>query len=294
MSILLTKKQYEAIDNTFNWADRTQSKAAQLFRFKTDIPVWKTEYQYNITTDYAEGDGILPRGSREVSVVNANTEPVTTKILTLGRAFVLHREEYWAVQDGQPLDATGAEIARNRLDLDIDNIAFKGVNGAYGLTSLPGTQEYTAPNGAGGSPLWKNKTGAEILVDIRAMLARAKDKGKYSPDSLAVTPSLYQAMETATVGQDNIRSVVEYVRNEMGIAIHEVEALEKSTSLGTDAAVVFDSTRIDLILPMIPTRDSNAEGFDEAGNFQAPFFAVCGGLKVIEPKSILMAVNVGE
>ena len=51
----------------------------------------------------------------------------------------------------------------------------------------------------------------------------AKDKGKYNPDSLAVTPSLYQAMEIATVGQDNIRSVVEYVKNEMNIRFQEMK-----------------------------------------------------------------------
>ena len=292
MSLLLSKRQYEVIDNTFNWLEKTESKASALFRFNTNPAlVGKESYTYPITKSFAEGDGILPRGSREVSIVNSQTEEITTKIVTLGRAFVIHREDFWA---NGSLDTIGVEVARNQLDLDIDNIAFKGNgNKTFGILNIPNRQTYIAPNGAGGSPLWENKTSNEILADIRKMISQANNKGKNRVTDLVVAPSIMTVLQTKTVGQDQLSTLLSYLQGTMGLNVTEVEILEKSSSLGTDPAILFDRNKVDLIIPLLPFRDSNAQSFDEASNFNSTFFATCGGIKAIDPKCIIVSENVG-
>lgn len=67
--------------------------------------------------------------------------------------------------------------AGKSLDIQRNRVGFYGYNGGanrtYGLLNDPSLGAYvTVPNGAGGSPLWANKTFLEITADIRTAVGK--------------------------------------------------------------------------------------------------------------------------
>lgn len=108
--------------------------------------------------------------------------------------------------------ALSLEIERNR-------IGFYGYNGGanrtFGLLNDPNLPAYVAvPNGAGGSPLWSNKTYLEIIRDIRVWMAalRVRSGDNIDPKTMPLTLVLpTNAVDFLSVTPDFGNSVQDWI-----------------------------------------------------------------------------------
>lgn len=77
-----------------------------------------------------------------------------------------------AARLGFNLDDMKARRARRVSEEATDRVALRGdtTKSMSGLLAYPGVPVVVAPNGAGASPLWANKTDAEILSDVNNLL----------------------------------------------------------------------------------------------------------------------------
>lgn len=86
--------------------------------------------------------------------------------------------------------ALGLDIQRNRVGFYGYN---SGLNRTYGFLNDPGLPAYVnVPNGAGGSPLWRNKTFNEITADIRVGVStlRTNSKDVIDPRKTPITMAI--------------------------------------------------------------------------------------------------------
>lgn len=86
------------------------------------------------------------------------------------------------------------DIARNRVGFYGFNA---GTNRTYGFFNDPSLPAYvTVPNGAGGSPLWANKTYLEITADLRGVMAglQVQSQGVIDPETTPITIAIPTAV----------------------------------------------------------------------------------------------------
>lgn len=98
--------------------------------------------------------------------------------------------------------ALALEIIRNTIGFSGYNA---GANRTYGFLNDPNLPAYVnVPNGAGGSPLWANKTFLEIQKDIRDALAALRNQSQdiidpeTLPITLAIATSVVDMLSTTT------------------------------------------------------------------------------------------------
>jgi hypothetical protein len=188
------QRQLEEIEAEMVMIERPELKA------RTLIPtVFVSEGVDSIT--YRELDKV---GSAKVVSTNAKDLPrvdvfgkeYTKQMRHLGDSFAYNRQEVArASKAGFSLDRERAETAREVLLRKEDEIAALGssADGLEGLCKHSAATASNAPNGAAASPLWANKTPAEILADMNFLAKAVRDDtmGIHSADSMLMPEDSY-------------------------------------------------------------------------------------------------------
>lgn len=107
------------------------------------------------------------------------------------------------------------------LDINRNRVGFNGYNGGnnrtYGFLNDPSLPAYqAAPNGAGASPLWVNKTYREITADIRGMVQKLRTStgDQFDPRQDAVSLVIAtNVIEYLSVVSDYGNSVADWVKD---------------------------------------------------------------------------------
>jgi len=121
-----------------------------------------------------------------------------------------------AAKLGRPIDDQKYEALKLKHQMDIDEMVYVGDSnlGVGGLVnSALVTNVSNVPNGASASPLWANKTPAEILADVNAMLQSAWAASGFAvmPRKIAIPPVQYGLISTQVVSTAGSISILKYL-----------------------------------------------------------------------------------
>lgn len=121
-----------------------------------------------------------------------------------------------AIRAGRPIDDQKYQGMKLKHDMDVDEQVYVGDSslGVAGLLNHPGvTNVSNVPNGAGGSPLWKNKTPDEILTDLNDLITSGWRASGYKvmPNKIGLPPEIFGYISTAKIGSAAQVSILKYL-----------------------------------------------------------------------------------
>lgn len=286
---LIRPQDLNAIDRRVYEPNASELKARSIFSLKTDIPAGAKTYSYDVLTRSGVAK-ILAPGANDVPLVDADLTEETVKIYSIAAAFNISVQEVREAQmAGRQLDVTKADIVRKAIAEKENQIAFSG-DGKYGikgLTDAVGIQVYAAPqNEAGTSTQWKDKTGKEIVADIRKAKNMINKLNGHTADTLLLTPDSSEELEK-TFNEFTQQSVLEYIRSQNWFQrIETVNDLKGKGLADSNCFVVLDSSPnvVELGIPLDITRHPQEYAFP---NTKVPFEERTTGLIIRYPMAIV-------
>jgi hypothetical protein len=216
-------------------------------------------------------------------------------IKSLGASYGYNIQEIRASRRaGIPLETRKANAARRAVEEKIDAIIAKGdtANGLVGLLNQPNALLYTVPNGAGASPLWANKTPAEILADLSnvAMYIVTQTKETEVPDTIILPTASYGYVANTTLGYGVSTTILSqflatnpYIKN-----VESWAQLAGAGSGGTNRLVCYrrDPDALQVAIPVeFEQFDAEPRGLE----FVVPCHARIGGVLLYYPLSMAYA-----
>lgn len=124
---------------------------------------------------------------------------------------------------GRPVDQQKYNAMKVKHQMDVDEMVYIGdtTMGRYGLVNsdqrAAGLDQVTnvtnVPDGLSGSPLWAQKTPAEILADVNNLIASVWDASAYAvmPNRILLPPDRFGYLSTTLVSQAGNTSILKYV-----------------------------------------------------------------------------------
>lgn len=286
---LIRPQDLNAIDRRVYEPNATELKARSIFSLKTDIPAGAKTYSYDVLTRSGVAK-ILAPGANDVPLVDADLTEETVKIYSIAAAFNISVQEVREAQmAGRQIDVTKADIVRKAIAEKENQIAFSGESkyGIKGLTDAVGIQVYAAPqNEAGDSTQWKDKSGKEVVADIRKAKNMINKLNGHTADTLLLTPDSMEELEK-TFNEFTQQSVLEYVRSQGWFQrIETVNDLKSKGLAGSNCFVVLDSSPnvVELGIPLDITRHPQEYAFP---NTKVPFEERTTGLIIRYPMAIV-------
>lgn len=288
---LIRPQDLNAIDRRVYEPNASELKARSIFSVKTDIPAGAKTYSYDVLTRSGVAK-ILAPGANDVPLVDADLTEETVKIYSIAAAFNISVQEVReALMAGRALDVTKADTVRKAIAEKENQIAFSG-DGKYGikgLTDAVGIQVYAAPqNEAGTSTKWKEKSGKEIVADIRKAKNVINKLNGHQADTLLLTPDSFEELEKV-FNEFTQQTVLEYIRSQNWFQrIETVNDLKGKGIGGTECFVVLDTSPsvVQLGIPLDITRHPQEYAFP---NTKVPFEERTTGLIIRYPMAICRA-----
>jgi len=288
---LIRPQDLNAIDKRVYEPHASELKARSIFGVKNDIPAGAKTYSYDVLTRSGVAK-ILAPGATDVPLVDADLTEETVKIYSIAAAFNISVQEVREAQmAGRPLDVTKADTVRKAIAEKENQVAFSGdkTHGIKGLTDAVGIQVYATPqNEAGASTKWKDKTGKEIVADIRKAKNMVNKLNGHEADTLLLTPDSNEELEK-TFNEYTQQSVLEYIKSQNWFKrIETVNDLAKKGLAGSECFIVLDSAPdvVELGIPLDITRHPQEYAFP---NTKVPFEERTTGLIIRYPMAICRA-----
>ncbi|MFJ7662017.1 DUF2184 domain-containing protein [Lysinibacillus sp. NPDC097162] len=288
---LIRPQDLNAIDKRIYEPHASELKARSIFALKTDIPAGAKTYSYDVMTRSGAAK-ILAPGATDVPLVDADLTEETVKIYSIAAAFNISVQEVRESQmANRPIDVTKADTVRKAIAEKENQVTFSGdkTHGIKGLTDAVGIQVYATPqNEAGTSTKWKDKTGKEIVADIRKAKNMVNKLNGHEADTLLLTPDSNEELEK-TFNEYTQQSVIEYIKSQNWFKrIETINDLAKKGLAGTECFVVLDSSPdvVELGIPLDITRHPQEYAFP---NTKVPFEERTTGLIIRYPMAICRA-----
>lgn len=190
---------------------------------RTDVSVADELSSFTNST-FASAGGIEPGGK---AWIGKDVNAITGVALDIGKtAQPLHLwgmelaytlpELATAAKLGRPIDQQKFNAMQLKHGMDTDEMCYIGDGklGAFGLVNSPIVSTTTVPNGAKGSPAWSQKTPAEILADVNALISATWLAAAYAiaPTHLLLPPQQFGALVSAVVSSAGSISVLEFLK----------------------------------------------------------------------------------
>lgn len=169
-----------------------------------------------------------------------------------------------SMQVGRPIDTDKVTAMNWKYNFDVDEQVYMGDVGLgqYGLLNSPQITPTNVPNGAGGSPLWAQKTPDEILADVNTTLTAAWAASGYAyvPTRLLVSPTSFAYLVANKVSTAGNVSILEFLKansiamanNGTPLQILPVKWLETAGVGSTRRMVAYTKARDKVRLPLVP------------------------------------------
>lgn len=279
----------EAIDTRLYEAKKEELKARSIFNVKTDVPEGAETYSYDVITRSGAAK-ILAPGADDIPLVDADMERHTEDIYSIAAAFRVSVQELRQAQmAGRPVEATKADTARKAIAEKENRLVWIGdaTHNILGVTNAAGIQTIALDNNqAGTSTNWKNKTGKEIVADLRKARTTVNRLPGHTANTLVVTPDGMEELEKE-YNEFTTQTVLQYLRSQNWFTTIEFTSdLEKRGDANTDCFLVFDNSPdvVEILIPMDIRRHPEEYKFP---NYKVPLEERTGGAIVRYPMAIV-------
>ncbi|MEK4085615.1 DUF2184 domain-containing protein [Psychrobacillus sp. FSL K6-1415] len=291
MDALIRPQDLNAIDKRVYEPHASELKARSIFSLKTDIPAGAKTYSYDVLTRSGVAK-ILAPGANDVPLVDADLTEETVKIYSIAAAFNISVQEVREAQmANRQIEVTKADTVRKAIAEKENQIAFSGdsKHKIKGLTDAVGIQVYAVPqNEAGTSTKWADKTGKEVVTDIRKAKNMINKLNGHEADTLLLTPDSFEELEK-TFNDLTQQTVLEYIRSQNWFkTIETINDIKGKGLASTDCFVVLDSSPdvVQLGIPLDIMRHPQEYAFP---NTKVPFEERTTGLIIRYPMAICRA-----
>lgn len=280
----------EAIDRRLYELKYEELTARRILNLKTDIPAGAETYAYDVMTRSGVAK-ILANNADDVPFVDVDTRREFQRIYSIVAGFAYTVQEQRAAQmTGQTIDSTKAGVARRAVAEKENRLAWIGDPdfNIPGLINATGIQTTNVPPRADGtSTKWKDKTGEEIVEDVRIVrsLVSVLPGHMTAPLALALPPNQFEILNSRYNEYDS-RTVLQVIQSYNWFrSIDRAPELRGAGTGGTDSMLIFDASSevMELLLPMDMMRH------DPEWEFPRWKFVVeerCGGVVIRYPMAI--------
>lgn len=178
------------------------------------------------------GKAWIGKTSDQIGGVGVDTGKVPNPLTPWGleiKYSVLELES--AAKMGRPIDQQKFEALKLKHQMDIDEMVYVGdatLNVGGLLNNALVTNVSNLPNGAAASPLWVNKTPAEILKDVNDLLISVWTASGFAvmPNKILVPPTQFGWISTQTVSTAGSVSILKYLLENNILKTSTGQALE--------------------------------------------------------------------
>jgi hypothetical protein len=281
----------EAIDRTLYEPKYEELTARRILNLKTDVAPGAETYAYNVMTRSGVAK-ILANNADDIPLVDIDMRREFQRIYSIVTGFrYTVQEQRAAAMTGTSVDTAKAGVARRAVAEKENRLAWSG-DADYnikGLINATGIQIENVPQNTGAtSTKWANKTGEEIVEDVRIIRANITvlpGHGDSANLILGIPPEQYEIL-ARRYNEFDPRTILEVIRSRNWFRdIVRAPELKGVGTGSTDSLLVFDSSPevVQLLLPMDMTRH------DPEWKFPSWKFAVeerCGGCVIRYPMAI--------
>lgn len=286
---LIRPEDLDALDSVLYEPKQEELTARNLVNVKSDIPEGAETYSYDVITRSGAAK-ILAPGADDIPLVDADLRRETVRIYSIAAGFRLYIQELRAAaMANRPIETTKAGIARKAVAEKENKLAWIG-DADYNITGLVNAEGIqvvnVADNEGGTSTNWKDKTGMEIIADLRSARNKVNKLPGHNADTLVLPPDQYELLEK-NVNDYDTRTIRDYLKQVGWFTnIERAKELEGQGTGGTDSLLVFDSSPevMELLVPMDITRHDEEYKFPY---YQIPVEERCGGVVVRYPMAIV-------
>lgn len=231
-------------------------------------------------SSFATPGGITPTGKNWIS---KDANAIGSAQLDIGKTAqplnLWGMELSWTIPElesaqrlGRPIDAQKYDAMVLKHQMDVDEQVYIGdsvLPSCYGLLNLPSVTPTNVPNGVGGSPLWINKTPAEILKDVNTLLNNVWAASGWAqvPLNLRLPPVQFGYLASQTVSSAGNVSILEFLsKNSLCMSVAgkplDIQPLKWLTGRGTagaDRMMAYTKDKKYVQFPMIPLQRTPLE-----------------------------------
>lgn len=247
-----------------------------------------TYYQY----DQVGLAKIIGSYAKDLPRADVRAKKFTSPVESLGTSYGYSLQDVRAAAAaGKPLEQRKANAARRAIEQQINTIALFG-NDDYNLPGFlnnANVPETTAPNGAGGSALWANKTPDEILKDLHDTVNGIVEdtKGAEVPTTILLPLAQFTLIASKRLGNGSDITILKHFL-ETSPFVKEVDWVNELKGAGTgdvDVMVVYkrDPDALTLEIPQdfeqLPVQEKGLE-------YEVPCHARIGGTVIYYPLSV--------
>jgi len=226
----------------------------------------------------------------------------TVKVKPVHSGYGYNKDEIArAAKIGLPLESMRATVAREQIEMKLDEIARSGeaTTGLKGLYNAAGISEYTVPDGTGGKTDFAHKTSDEILADLYGIVnyGLTSTNGIEIPDTLALPMNEYLLISQKKIATDSEGATVlnyflkntPYIKNVIWLQGLDTAAGAGGDSTGMMIAWKNSADKLVFDLPMPFTQEDLLQ---DGLNYTVPCRAKTAGVTVFYPKSIIKALYI--
>lgn len=197
---------------------------------------------------------------------------------------------------GQPIDQQQMTALQQMYQMETDSMVYVGSSdvGAEGLVNSSLVTVTSAPNGAGGSPLWANKTPVEILADVNSILQASWAAAGFAvcPSELRLPPAQYSQISTQLISSAGSQSILKYlaencIANNINGKPLNIQPLKWLTARGGSSAnrmVVYTNELNYVRFPMVPIQRQTA--YYKGIHFLCPYVYGFGEVELVYPETV--------
>lgn len=286
---VLRPQDLEAVDKKIYEPKKEELKARTILNVKTDVPAGAETYSYDVMTRSGAAK-ILAPGATDIPLVDADLTRHTVNIYSIATAFNLSVQEIRNAQMARrPVEVTKADTARKAIAEKENKLVWMGDkdHNILGVVNATGIQVLAVPNNANAtSTKWKDKTGVEIVEDIKKAKNLVNKLPGHIADTLLVAADQYEHLEKV-YNVNTMQTCLQYIQSQNWFKrIDYTSDMNGQGTAGTDCFLVFDSSPdvVEMLVSMDITRHPQEYKFP---NYKIPLEERCGGAIVRYPMAIV-------
>lgn len=256
----LTNRDLEAIDRTVYQAKEEELSARLIVRLKTDDPPGAESIGFDMITRRGAAKIFSYGGVDDVPLVDADVTRHVQRVygIVLGMSVDVQSKRA-AQMANRPIDILKADACRRGIAEKENGFFYIGsaAHNAYGLTNATGIQVFALPDNGQETPstLWKDKSGEQIIEDIRQTRKKVNTQPGMMVDTLILPPDQYEDLDRPVNAEHYEMTIRQWLKAQSWFkSIQREKTLEKAGTGGAACMVVCDSSVVQLSLPMDLTR----------------------------------------
>lgn len=242
---MLLGRDLEAIDDVLYEPVEEELIVRTFLDIYDGIPEHAESYHYDQYTRQG-GAKRSTTGADDVPFVDNDKTRKEQKVISIENAFKIEKQELRAARaGGRDVDTEKAETARRIIAEDENDLVLLGdeVLSVPGFVDADGIHTYDVPDDADGDGTeWENKTGQEIISDLREARARVNQNDGYEADTLILPSKQYQEL-SKPYNDYNSETIMTYLQEQGWFdTIIEISYLEGADPDGdNDVGLVLDT-----------------------------------------------------